>query len=48
MRNMWTRLPQQGLWLMGGSLIECRTHSRYLALSIKAEIEGLLPPTPLV
>lgn len=48
MRNMWTRLPQDGLWLMGGSLIECRTHSRYLALSIKAQIEGLLPATPLV
>jgi cation diffusion facilitator CzcD-associated flavoprotein CzcO len=48
MRNMWTRLEQDGLWLMGGSLIECRTHSRYLALQIKAQLEGLLPAAPLI
>jgi cation diffusion facilitator CzcD-associated flavoprotein CzcO len=48
MRAMWRRLPQDGLWLMGGSLNECRTHSRYLALQIKAELEGLMPAEPLV
>ncbi|WP_214104832.1 flavin-containing monooxygenase [Acrocarpospora catenulata] len=46
MRNMWRRLDQDGFWLMGGSLIECRTFSRYLALAIKADLEGLLPPRP--
>jgi len=46
MRNMWCRLDQQGLWLMGGSLIECRTYSRFLALSIRADLEGLLPARP--
>lgn len=44
MRNMWKRTPQEGLWIMGGSLIECRQYSRYLALAIKASLEGILTP----
>jgi cation diffusion facilitator CzcD-associated flavoprotein CzcO len=44
MRNMWRRTGQPGLWLMGGALVEARPYSRYLALQIKAELEGLLPP----
>lgn len=43
MRNMWTRTGQDGFWLMGGALNECRLYSRFLALQIKAELEGLLP-----
>lgn len=42
-RNMWTRTPQQGLWLMGGAILEARLNSRFLALEIKASLEGLLP-----
>ena len=48
MRNMWTRTAQPGFWLMGGALMECRLHSRFLALEIKADIEGLLPAQPRV
>jgi thioredoxin reductase len=44
MRNMWRRTAQQGLWIMGGSLIDCRLYSRYLALQIKAELEGIETP----
>jgi cation diffusion facilitator CzcD-associated flavoprotein CzcO len=44
MRNMWQQTAQPGLWFMGGSLMDCRLHSRFLALQIKAELEGLLPP----
>lgn len=42
-RNMWTRTPQQGLWLMGGAILEARLNSRFLALEIKASLEGLMP-----
>ena len=44
MRNMWTRTGQDRFWLMGGALNECRLFSRFLALQIKADLEGLLPP----
>lgn len=44
MRNMWRRTAQEGLWIMGGSLIDCRLYSRYLALQIKAELEGIETP----
>jgi hypothetical protein len=43
LRNMWTRTPQDGFWVMGGSFTECRPYSRFLALLIRAELEGLLP-----
>jgi hypothetical protein len=43
MRGMWTRTGQEHLWLMGGALNECRLFSRFLALQIKADLEGLLP-----
>jgi cation diffusion facilitator CzcD-associated flavoprotein CzcO len=42
-RNMWTRTPQDGLWLMGGAILEARLNSRFLALEIKASLEGLMP-----
>ena len=43
MRNMWQRTAQTGLWIMGGSLIEARLYSRYLAVLIRASLEGLIP-----
>jgi cation diffusion facilitator CzcD-associated flavoprotein CzcO len=41
MRNMWKRIAQDHLWIMGGGLAECRLYSRFLALQIKADLEGL-------
>ncbi len=43
LRNMWTRTAQDGLWFTAGSLAQCRIYSRYLALQIKAQEDGLLP-----
>jgi putative flavoprotein involved in K+ transport len=42
LRNMWRRTAQPGLWFNAGSLAQCRIFSRYLALQIKALVEGLL------
>ena len=42
MANMWKRTAQDGLWFMAGSLAQCRIYSKYLALQIKAQEEGLL------
>ena len=41
MRNMWRRTAQDGLWLMGGAIVEARTFSRYMALEIVASLQGL-------
>jgi cation diffusion facilitator CzcD-associated flavoprotein CzcO len=43
LRNMWTRTAQDGLWFTAGSLAQCRIYSRYLALQIKAQEDGLIP-----
>ena len=43
MANMWQRTAQEGLWIMGGALMEARFHSRFLAVQIKAELEGIAP-----
>jgi cation diffusion facilitator CzcD-associated flavoprotein CzcO len=43
-RAMWRRTGQPGLWIMGGSLQQCRPYSKYLALQIKGCQEGLVPP----
>lgn len=43
MRNMWRRTAQEGLWMMGGAINEARLNSRFLALEIRAALEGLLP-----
>jgi hypothetical protein len=45
MRNMWQRTKQESLWIMGGSLIDCRIYSRFLALQIVASLKGILPLT---
>jgi putative flavoprotein involved in K+ transport len=42
-RGMWRRTGQPGLWIMGGSLQQCRPYSKYLALQIKGGQEGLVP-----
>jgi putative flavoprotein involved in K+ transport len=42
LRNMFTRTAQPGLWLIAGSLAQCRIYSKYLALQIKACEVGLL------
>ena len=43
MKNMWRRTQQDGLWLMGGAINEARLNSRFLALEIRAALEGMLP-----
>ncbi|WP_406729624.1 FAD-dependent oxidoreductase [Streptomyces sp. GD-15H] len=43
MRNMWMRTAQPGFWVMGGSLIDARLYSTFLAVQIKAELDGLFP-----
>lgn len=42
--NMWKRTAQPGLWFMAGSLAQCRIYSRHLALQIRAEESGSIPP----
>jgi len=46
MRNMWQQTAQPGFWIMGGSLVDCRLYSRFLALQIRASLNGQLPPLP--
>jgi cation diffusion facilitator CzcD-associated flavoprotein CzcO len=43
LRNVWRRTGQDHLWIMGGNLLENRLHSRFLALQIKADLEGVTP-----
>lgn len=45
LRNMWKPTQQEGLWFQGGNLMQSRHFSRFLALQIKARMEGL--PTPV-
>ncbi|EFW98549.1 flavin-binding monooxygenase-like protein [Grosmannia clavigera kw1407] len=40
-RTMWRRSGQPGFWFMGGNLALSRHFSRFLALQIKAQEEGL-------
>ncbi|MDA1010341.1 MAG: NAD(P)/FAD-dependent oxidoreductase [Chloroflexi bacterium] len=44
-RNMWKPTQQPGLWFHGGNLAQSRHYSRYLALQLKARLEGI--PTPV-
>lgn len=44
MRGMWARTGQEHFYIHGGGLAMCRIYSKYLALQIKAELEGLIPP----
>ena len=44
-RNMWKPTQQPGLWFQGGNLQQARHYSIFLALQIKARMEGI--PTPV-
>jgi len=44
-RNMWKPTQQESLWFHGGNLHQSRHYSLYLALQIKARLEGI--PTPV-
>jgi putative flavoprotein involved in K+ transport len=43
-RNMWKPTQQQALWFHGGNLHQSRHYSLYLALQLKARIEGVDTP----
>ncbi len=43
-RNMWKPTAQEGLWFHGGNLHQSRHYSLYLALQIKARMEGIATP----
>jgi cation diffusion facilitator CzcD-associated flavoprotein CzcO len=43
MRNMWRQTAQEGFWVTGGALLDARLYSRFLAVEIKAALEGILP-----
>jgi putative flavoprotein involved in K+ transport len=44
-RNMWKPTRQEALWFHGGNLHQSRHYSQYLALQLKARLEGI--PTPV-
>jgi putative flavoprotein involved in K+ transport len=44
LRNMWKPTAQEGLWFHGGNLAQSRHYSLYLALQLKARMEGLATP----
>jgi len=44
LRNMWKPTRQDGLWFHGGNLAQARHYSRYLALQLKARMEGVATP----
>jgi putative flavoprotein involved in K+ transport len=43
-RNMWKPTQQENLWFHGGNLHQSRHYSLYLALQLKARLEGLQTP----
>jgi len=43
-RNMWKPTQQPGLWFHGGNLAQSRHYSRYVALQLKARLEGIATP----
>ena len=44
LRNMWKPTQQEALWLQGGNLHQSRHYSLFLALQLKARMEGLATP----
>ncbi|MFI0474012.1 NAD(P)/FAD-dependent oxidoreductase [Halomonas sp. HMF6819] len=44
LRNMWKPTQQEALWFHGGNLHQSRHYSHYLALQIKARMEGIDTP----
>jgi putative flavoprotein involved in K+ transport len=45
LRNMWKPTAQEALWFHGGNLALSRFYSRFVALQLKARMEGI--PTPV-
>jgi cation diffusion facilitator CzcD-associated flavoprotein CzcO len=43
MKNMWRQTAQDGFWVTGGALLDARLYSRFLAIEIRAALEGILP-----
>jgi putative flavoprotein involved in K+ transport len=41
-RNTWRPTPAEGLWFVGGGIPHARNYGRYVALQIKARLEGLM------
>jgi putative flavoprotein involved in K+ transport len=44
LRNMWKPTAQPGLWFHGGNLAQSRFYSQFLALQLKARLEGIATP----
>lgn len=44
LRNMWKPTQQPNLWFHGGNLHQSRHYSRYLAIQLKARMEGIDTP----
>ena len=44
LRNMWKPTQQEALWFHGGNLHQSRHYSLYLALQLKARMEGIATP----
>jgi putative flavoprotein involved in K+ transport len=44
LRNMWKPTAQEGLWFHGGNLAQSRHYSLFLALQLKARLEGIATP----
>ena len=43
-RNMWKPTQQEALWMHGGNLHQSRHYSQFLALQLKARMEGIATP----
>nr|WP_244201309.1 NAD(P)/FAD-dependent oxidoreductase [Paraburkholderia rhynchosiae] len=44
LRNMWKPTMQEALWFHGGNLHQSRHYSKYLAIQLKARMEGIATP----
>jgi putative flavoprotein involved in K+ transport len=44
MRNLWKPTAQEAFWYMSGNLAMARFYSRFLALQLKARMEGIATP----
>lgn len=45
LRNMWKPVTQEALWFHGSLIAHARAYSKYLAVQLKARMEGI--PTPV-
>ncbi|MBY6412590.1 NAD(P)/FAD-dependent oxidoreductase [Rhodococcus sp. BP-252] len=46
LQGVWRESGHPGLWFMGGNLAMARYYGKFLALQIKAKVEGLHPSVP--